>query len=296
MSGVGGSPGRGGAGGSGINCVNGSPCPGFCIPGQVYCNGICVIQCQGGGGTTGTAGTGGAAGRGGAGGGAGGAAGGGSTAVAAVAEEWAGLAAASRARATASARASSVAAASASTPATTSSTAEHAGTRAAATTAIVPTATARASGRARSSARPATRARPAAGGGCCTGTQICCTVTLGPDVTGCFEPVNGTCPTGCSGCNCAAPTTPVATPMGDRPIADIKVGDLVYSIDHGSLAIVPIKLVHRQPRNWQPPRRRAEARARCDVEDQPSPSDGGRSSFCRPCGRRRRRRRPRDRR
>src|SRR5207342_2602901 len=73
------------------------------------------------------------------------------------------------------------------------------------------------------------------GGQCCTGTQICCTVTLGPGVTGCFEPVNGTCPTGCSGCVCAAPTTPVATPMGDRPIADIKVGDLVYSIDHGSL-------------------------------------------------------------
>jgi hypothetical protein len=85
------------------------------------------------------------------------------------------------------------------------------------------------------------------GGGCCSGTQICCTVTLGPTVTGCFEPVNGTCPTGCSGCNCASPTTPIATPAGDRPIADLKVGDLVYSIDRGSLAAVPIKLVHRQP-------------------------------------------------
>ncbi len=85
------------------------------------------------------------------------------------------------------------------------------------------------------------------GGQCCTGTQICCTVTLGPSVTGCFEPVNGTCPTGCSGCNCASPTTPIATPAGDRPIADLKVGDLVYSLDRGSLAVVPIKLVHRQP-------------------------------------------------
>ena len=85
------------------------------------------------------------------------------------------------------------------------------------------------------------------GGGCCTGTQICCTVREGPTVTGCFEPVNGTCPTGCSACTCAAPATPIATPAGDRPIADLKVGDLVYSIDHGSLAIVPIKLVHRQP-------------------------------------------------
>jgi len=85
------------------------------------------------------------------------------------------------------------------------------------------------------------------GGQCCTGTQICCTVTLGPSVTGCYEPVNGTCPTGCANCNCAAPTTPIATPVGDRQIADLKVGDLVYSIDRGSLAVVPIKLVHRQP-------------------------------------------------
>jgi hypothetical protein len=85
------------------------------------------------------------------------------------------------------------------------------------------------------------------GGQCCTGTQICCTVTVGPTVTGCFEPVNGTCPTGCSGCACAAPTTPIATPAGDRPIADLEVGDLVYSIEHGTLVVVPIKQVHRQP-------------------------------------------------
>jgi hypothetical protein len=85
------------------------------------------------------------------------------------------------------------------------------------------------------------------GSGCCTGTQICCTVTQGPTYTGCFEPVNGTCPTGCSACVCAAPTTPIATPAGDRPIADLKVGDLVYSVDHGSLVIVPVKMVHRQP-------------------------------------------------
>jgi hypothetical protein len=72
-------------------------------------------------------------------------------------------------------------------------------------------------------------------------------VTLGPTVLRCFEPVNGTCPVGCLDCNCAAPTTPVGTPVGDRPIADLKVGDLVYSIDRGSLAVVPIKRVHRQP-------------------------------------------------
>jgi hypothetical protein len=66
-------------------------------------------------------------------------------------------------------------------------------------------------------------------------------------VTACFEPVNGSCPTGCAACACAAPTTPIATPAGDRPIADLKVGDLVYSIDRGSLAVVPISLVHREP-------------------------------------------------
>jgi hypothetical protein len=87
------------------------------------------------------------------------------------------------------------------------------------------------------------------GGQCCTGAQLCCTVTVGPTATGCFEPVNGTCPIGCRDCVCAAPATPIATPTGDRPIADLKVGDLVYSIDRGALAVVPIRLVHRQPVN-----------------------------------------------
>jgi hypothetical protein len=52
---------------------------------------------------------------------------------------------------------------------------------------------------------------------------------------------------GCADCNCAAPTTPIATPAGNRPIAQLRVGDLVYSIDRGSLAVVPIKQIHRQP-------------------------------------------------
>lgn len=85
------------------------------------------------------------------------------------------------------------------------------------------------------------------GGQCCTGGQICCNVNVGPTVTGCYEPINGTCPMGCAACVCAAPATPIATPVGDRPIADLKVGDLVYSVHRGSLAVVPIKLVHRQP-------------------------------------------------
>jgi hypothetical protein len=58
--------------------------------------------------------------------------------------------------------------------------------------------------------------------------------------------VLGTCPQGCiSGCPCTAPTTPIATPTGDRPIADLRAGDLVYSVHRGAFAVVPIKLVHR---------------------------------------------------
>jgi len=39
---------------------------------------------------------------------------------------------------------------------------------------------------------------------------------------------------------CAAPDTPIATPAGERPIADLRVGDLVYSVDRGAIVAVPI--------------------------------------------------------
>jgi hypothetical protein len=48
-------------------------------------------------------------------------------------------------------------------------------------------------------------------------------------------------------CVCAAPDTPIATPLGDRPIASLSSGDLVLSIDHGSLRAVPILETHRTP-------------------------------------------------
>jgi hypothetical protein len=82
---------------------------------------------------------------------------------------------------------------------------------------------------------------------CCAAGQLCCSVNMGVSVIGCFDPVDGTCPTGCAACACAAPTTPIATPSGDRPISELKVGDLVYSVDHGRLAVVPVASVHRQP-------------------------------------------------
>jgi hypothetical protein len=39
---------------------------------------------------------------------------------------------------------------------------------------------------------------------------------------------------------CAAPDTPIATPLGDRPIAGLLPGDLVYSVDETGIVVVPI--------------------------------------------------------
>lgn len=77
---------------------------------------------------------------------------------------------------------------------------------------------------------------------CCTSGQLCCTVE-GPVVTTmCFAPtMGGTCPTGCKACVCTSPNTPIATPTGDRPIASLKEGDLVYSMDHGRLVAVAVR-------------------------------------------------------
>lgn len=41
-------------------------------------------------------------------------------------------------------------------------------------------------------------------------------------------------------CTCAAPWTPIETPDGPRPISELQVGDLVYSVDHGARIAVPI--------------------------------------------------------
>jgi hypothetical protein len=46
---------------------------------------------------------------------------------------------------------------------------------------------------------------------------------------------------------CAAPNTPIATPTGDRPIAALRVGDLVYSVDHDAIVVVPLLSVGRTP-------------------------------------------------
>lgn len=46
---------------------------------------------------------------------------------------------------------------------------------------------------------------------------------------------------------CASPDTPIATPDGDRPIADLRVGDLVYTVESDAIRPVPIVLVGRTP-------------------------------------------------
>jgi Hint domain len=85
------------------------------------------------------------------------------------------------------------------------------------------------------------------GAQCCGAGQLCCDV-YGPVATNepvCTSPVNGTCPGGCTACVCASPETPIATPAGDRHIAELAAGDLVYSVDHGAVVVVPILRVNR---------------------------------------------------
>jgi hypothetical protein len=46
---------------------------------------------------------------------------------------------------------------------------------------------------------------------------------------------------------CASPDTPIATPSGPRPIAELRVGDLVYSVDDEALVAVPVLRVGNTP-------------------------------------------------
>ena len=49
------------------------------------------------------------------------------------------------------------------------------------------------------------------------------------------------------GAVCASPDTMIATPSGERPIADLAVGDLVYTADEGALRAVPLSAVYQTP-------------------------------------------------
>jgi hypothetical protein len=46
---------------------------------------------------------------------------------------------------------------------------------------------------------------------------------------------------------CASPDTPIATPFGERAISELRVGDLVYSVEDNAIVSVPIIRVGRTP-------------------------------------------------
>lgn len=88
------------------------------------------------------------------------------------------------------------------------------------------------------------------GTACCQAGEICChvpgSVDMGPI---CQKPdaQTGTCSKGCPNCVCASPDTPIATPQGERPIAELRPGDLVYSVEGEAVKAVPILRVNRAP-------------------------------------------------
>jgi hypothetical protein len=85
---------------------------------------------------------------------------------------------------------------------------------------------------------------------CCASDQLCCDAYGGPvlEYPLCVTPTSsGTCPAGCPACVCASPDTPIATPQGDRPIADLAPGDLVYSVQGDAVVAVPVLRTNRAP-------------------------------------------------
>ena len=84
---------------------------------------------------------------------------------------------------------------------------------------------------------------------CCKTGELCCDVP-GPIAMGpsCAPPSSdGTCAKGCLGCVCASPDTPIATPMGERMIADLVAGDLVYTVRGQAVVVAPILRVNKIP-------------------------------------------------
>ena len=117
---------------------------------------------------------------------------------------------------------------------------------------------------------------------CCTGTQICCTVTLGPIGHGVLRAGQRDMPDRLRGLRLRRADD--ADRDARRRSTDRRSEGRRSRLQHRS------RIAGRRPdqvgasaaRHRESPRRRAEARPRRDVEDQPAPSDGGRSPFCRP--------------
>jgi hypothetical protein len=79
------------------------------------------------------------------------------------------------------------------------------------------------------------------GATCTCSDGMDCVAATGQTGSGWCRGDDGTC----FACKCAAPDTPIATPAGDRPIADLLPGDLVYSVDGDSIRAVPIARINR---------------------------------------------------
>ncbi|MCB9750812.1 MAG: hypothetical protein H6713_12570 [Myxococcales bacterium] len=71
-----------------------------------------------------------------------------------------------------------------------------------------------------------------------------CEEPSGPVGNGCCACECGFCS---AFCRCAAPDTPIATPSGERPIEELRPGELVYSVDRGQLVAVPVLEVSKVP-------------------------------------------------
>jgi hypothetical protein len=91
-------------------------------------------------------------------------------------------------------------------------------------------------------------------GGTCCGTSCCgsgqrCCYGLNRGGIETFTCASRTidCPSPCVSCRCASPDTPIATPIGDRAIAELSPGDFVYSVDHRATVAVPVVRVNRVP-------------------------------------------------
>jgi hypothetical protein len=76
---------------------------------------------------------------------------------------------------------------------------------------------------------------------CTCSDGAACVAATGPTGSGLCRGGDGTC----IGCACAAPDTPVATPSGERAIAELRPGDHVYSVDGDGIVTVPILRVNR---------------------------------------------------
>jgi hypothetical protein len=83
----------------------------------------------------------------------------------------------------------------------------------------------------------------------CTGTLDCGCFDTDPcsPCTKCLSVTAGGIACGNCGCLCAAAWSPIETPTGSRRISDLRVGDLVYTVDHGERVVAPIARVNSRP-------------------------------------------------